>query len=124
MAQDLTPLSIAQRLQIWGQVARQVIDLRFACVIGLLAFMLAVSVDSRGNAAEAADLANAAYRPTAVVITSSVTNQPQSTLLADDADGTIPATANRLRHGTMTSAIMTSSRMTKAHLFTGFSTED
>jgi hypothetical protein len=105
-------------------MARQVVDLRLACVIGLLAFMVAVSIDSGGNAAEAADLANPAYRPAAVVITAAVTNQPQSTLLPADADGTTPAAALRLRHGMMTSAIMTSSRLTEAHFFTELPAEE
>jgi hypothetical protein len=103
-------------------VARQVIDLRFACVIGLLAFMIAVSVDSGGNAAEAADLTHSAYRPALVVIAS--TSQPQSTVLATDAEETTPATVRRLHHSRMTSAIMTSSRMTKAHFFTDLPTEE
>ncbi|MFH7244466.1 MAG: hypothetical protein ACHWZW_16645 [Spirulina sp.] len=124
MAQDFPPLSSSQRLRAWGQIARQVVDLRLAFVIGLLAFMIAVSVDSGGNAAEAADLVNSAYRPAATVITASVTNPSPSTLPAADANGATPATARRLHHGMMTSAIMTSSRMTEAHFFTELPAED
>ncbi len=105
-------------------MARQVVDLRLACVIGLLAFLIAVSVDSGGNAAEASDLANSAYRPAAVVITASATNPPRSTLLAADADGATPATSLGLHHGMITSAIMTSSRLTEAHFFTELSAEE
>lgn len=111
MADHTSPLSVAQRLQHWSQVARQVIDIRLALVIGLLAFMVAVSVDSAGNAAAAADLPSSA-RPAVVV-----TLIPETA--AELPDGVVSAaTARRLHHGTMTSALTTSNRLTEAHLFT------
>lgn len=100
-------------------MARQVIDLRLALVIGLLAFVLAVSLDSAGNAAAAADFDSSTYRPapTATRVTPQPAPTPVSDLDLEDA-------AARLRHGLMTSPILTSNRLTEAHLFTDLPVEE
>jgi hypothetical protein len=117
LAEHISPLPIAQRLRKWGQIVQQVIDLRLALVIALLAFVLVISLDSAGNTAEAADLANSTYRASPPVTTVA----PQPSL----AVGSAPAleVPHRLRHGLMTSAILTSNRLTEAHLFTDLSTD-
>jgi hypothetical protein len=103
----------------------QLIDLRLALVIGLLAFMVAVGFDSAGNQAEAADLM---YRNTlspvpSVAVVNSVPSSARTSsasdkrLSANQTDASL-ATARRLRHGTLTSAVMTSNRLTQAHFFT------
>ncbi|MBD1875786.1 hypothetical protein H6F75_20080 [Nodosilinea sp. FACHB-131] len=93
----------------------QIVDIRLALVIGLAAFMLAVGFDSSGNKAEAADLATG---PSLVPVSVSVTATPSYAFagqpLVRDAQ---LATARRLRHGSLTSAIMTSNRLTDAHFF-------
>lgn len=101
-------------------MARQVLDLRLALVMALLAFVLAVSLDSAGNAAEAADLANPTYRavPIVTMVVPPPSTAPESGLALDTLD-----TARRLHHGLMTSAILTSNRLTEAHLFTDLSTD-
>jgi hypothetical protein len=99
--------------------ALQLIDIRLALLIGLAAFMLAVGFDSSGNRAEAADLVKSAS-----LVPVRVSAQPtpiargygaDASLLSSDAQ---LATARRLRHGTLTSAIMTNNRLTEAHFFT------
>lgn len=98
----------------------QIIDIRLALLIGLAAFMLAVGFDSSGNQAEAADLiTQASLVPVRV---STPVTSPDGlgygfglTATSDDSQS---ATALRLRHGTLTSAIMTSNRLTEAHFFT------
>jgi hypothetical protein len=99
--------------------ALQLIDIRLALLIGLAAFMLAVGFDSSGNRAEAADLVTRASlvpvrvsaQPTPVVSGYGT----DASLLSSDAQ---LATARRLRHGTLTSAILTNNRLTEAHFFT------
>jgi hypothetical protein len=98
-------------------MARQVIDLRLALVMALLAFVLAVSLDSAGNAAEAADLANATYRPGPLVTI--VASQPSPSMASAPA----LEAPRRLHHGLMTSAILTNNRLTEAHLFTDVTTD-
>jgi len=101
-------------------MARQVIDLRLALVMALLAFVLVVSLDSAGNKAEASDLANSAYSaaPTATMVVPPLSTAPELGLAPDTLD-----TTHRLHHGLMTSAILTSNRLTEAHLFTDLSTD-
>ncbi|TVQ06792.1 MAG: hypothetical protein EA368_16135 [Leptolyngbya sp. DLM2.Bin27] len=99
--------------------ALQLIDIRLALVIGLAAFMLAVGFDSSGNRAEAADLVTRAA-PVPVRVSVQAAPSPrgyaaEGALLPSDAQ---LATARRLRHGTLTSAIMTNNRLTEAHFFT------
>lgn len=102
----------------------QLIDVRLALLIGLAAFMLAVGFDSAGNRAEAADLVTrASLVPVRVSAqTNSVGSYPLAASGVSEAgqlvdDGQL-ATARRLRHGTLTSAIMTNNRLTEAHFFT------
>ncbi|QQE63564.1 hypothetical protein GFS31_02310 [Leptolyngbya sp. BL0902] len=119
MADHTSSLSIGQRIQAWGQIASQVIGLRLALAMGLLAFVFAVSLDSAGNAAEAADLASPAYYAAPMVMMV----EPQSDPIpAPDFDLENLA-SSRLRHGLVTSAILTSNRLTEAHLFTDLTVE-
>ncbi|MEB3290529.1 MAG: hypothetical protein VKI82_11485 [Leptolyngbya sp.] len=119
MAEYISHGSIMQRLRGWSQVVRQIIDPRLALVVGLLAFVLVVSLDSAGNSAQAADLANPANRPS-ITVTLAV---PQG---AGEAEPTSTwdnsGTARRLHHGLMTSPLMTSNRLTDAHFFTDLPT--
>lgn len=116
MTERNSPLSIAQRIQLWGRMARQVIDLRLALVMALLTFVLAVSLDSAENTAEAADLAPSTYRPIPTVVM--VAPQPSAMDAAPALE--VP---RRLHHGLMTSAILTNNRLTEAHLFTDMTTD-
>jgi hypothetical protein len=93
----------------------QIIDLRLALLIGLAAFLVAVSFDASGNPAEAADLVNqASLVPVAVTVTPEDL-RPRDALATPEAS---LAANSRLRHGGLTSALMTSSRLTDAHFFT------
>jgi hypothetical protein len=109
-------------LQAWAYQGLQIIDLRLALVISAIAFLLVVSVDSAGNPAEAADLA--ARSPQVPVSFIQVDSAPGLSDPSFNQAFTAPAIggpsspAYRLHHGTMTSAIMTSSRLTQAHFFT------
>ncbi|MEA5449399.1 hypothetical protein VB780_12520 [Leptolyngbya sp. CCNP1308] len=100
----------------------QIIDIRLALLIGLAAFMLAVGFDSSGNKAEAADLiTGSASMPVSVsVAESSATYSFTGETLVDN--GQI-ATARRLRHGSLTSSIITSNRLTEAHFFVDLPSE-
>ncbi|MGB3201061.1 MAG: hypothetical protein WBA99_09165 [Nodosilinea sp.] len=97
----------------------QVIDIRLALVIGLAAFMLAVGFDSSGNHAEAADLVNRASLVPVRVSTQRAA-APDNSVWAPTSSGNEAqlATAQRLRHGHLTSAILTNNRLTEAHFFT------
>ena len=93
----------------------QIVDIRLALVIGLAAFMLAVGFDSSGNKAEAADLVTS---PSLVPVSVSVSTAPSYAFAGQPLVGDAQlATARRLRHGSLTSAIMTSNRLTNAHFF-------
>ncbi|MGB3137116.1 MAG: hypothetical protein WBG38_13375 [Nodosilinea sp.] len=112
-----TLLTSVQNVATW---VLQVIDVRLALLIGLAAFMLAVGFDSSGNRAEAADFASQSLVP--VGLSPALT--PPSTLLVSPTTGsTQRATAHRLRHGTLTAPILTSSRLTDAHFFTDLPAE-
>lgn len=94
----------------------QIIDLRLALLIGLAAFMLAVGFDSSGNRAEAADLVT---RSSVVPVSVRMAEASSSYAFAGEplvGDAQL-ATARRLRHGSLTSAIITSNRLTGAHFF-------
>ena len=94
----------------------QLIDARLALLIGLAAFMLAVGFDSSGNPAEAADLAT---RATLVPVRVAAAVPSNFSLEPPPAAGDAQlATARRLRHGNLTSAIITNNRLTEAHFFT------
>ncbi|PSN14511.1 hypothetical protein C7293_11340 [filamentous cyanobacterium CCT1] len=96
----------------------QVIDIRLALLIGLAAFMLAVGFDSSGNRAEAADLAaQSALVP--VTVSAQMTPAGSSVFVpSTTASDAQLAAARRLRHGNLTSAILTNNRLTEAHFFT------
>jgi hypothetical protein len=108
-------------LQAWAYQGLQIIDLRLALVIGAIAFLLVVSVDSAGNPAEAADFARAPQVPVSLVQVDSASGLGDPSF---NRGFTAPELGHpsspdyRLHHGTMTSAIMTSSRLTQAHFFT------
>lgn len=93
----------------------QIIDIRLALVIGLAAFMLAVGFDSSGNRAEAADLVTTSSLVPVRVASVSSTYSLAEGSGAEDAQ---LATARRLRHGSLTSAILTNNRLTDSHFFT------
>jgi hypothetical protein len=97
----------------------QVIDIRLALLIGLATFMLAVGFDSSGNHANAADLVTQASR-VPVRVSAPVASAPGNSYFAPSAiaDDAQLATARRLRHGNVTSAILTNNRLTEAHFFT------
>ncbi len=95
----------------------QVVDIRLALLIGLAAFMLAVGFDSSGNHAEAADLLN---RSSLVPVPVKMAQASPSYSVVEElplGDAQL-ATAHRLRHGGLTSAIITNNRLTEAHFFT------
>lgn len=115
MIQRRHPHGILQWLQGRGQVLCQIIDLRLALVVGLLTFLLAVGVDSAGNAAEAATLVNPAYPP-GVVVTPVAPQPATAAVVSPGLDD--QAVARRLHHGILTSAILTNNRLTEAHFFT------
>lgn len=95
--------------------ALQLIDLRLAIVIGLVTFMVAVSVDASGNPAEAADLVNRSALVPVAIAPAPQASAPNG-LYGDDLAQL--SSAHRLHHGGLTSAIMTSNRLTDAHFFT------
>ncbi|PZU95136.1 MAG: hypothetical protein DCF32_22590 [Leptolyngbya sp.] len=108
-----TFLSFVQDVAFW---VLQIVDIRLALVIGLAAFMLAVGFDSSGNRAEAADLATgSALVPVSITMTAAPTYAFEGQPQASDVQ---LATARRLRHGSLTSAIITNNRLTDAHFFT------
>lgn len=99
--------------------AIQIIDIRLALLIGVAAFMLAVGFDSSGNQAAAADLAPGAA-PVPVMVSASFDSGVESARFqsVNPVSDAQLATARRLRHGTLTSAILTNNRLTEAHFFT------
>jgi hypothetical protein len=120
-----TPSNFLASLQDVLFQAGQIIDVRLALLIGLIAFFVAVGFDSSGNQAEAADL----LRQSQMVPTPTITVVEGGNFTTDGTiaasvrqgtgrDITSLATAKRLRHGTLTGALMTSSRLTQAHFFT------
>ncbi len=126
MSQDTeTPSNFLANLQDALFQAGQIIDIRLALLIGLLAFFVAVGFDSSGNRAEAADLLRQSQRASAPSVTvlevgAFTTNDDIVDFTQQPAKGDTSslAMARRLRHGTLTSAVMTSSRLTQAHFFT------
>ncbi|PSR18370.1 hypothetical protein C8255_07765 [filamentous cyanobacterium CCP3] len=96
----------------------QVIDIRLALLIGLAAFMLAVGFDSSGNQAEAADLVTQASLVPVRVSTQAVSSTSVFFEAPEVLDAAQLTTARRLRHGNLTSAIITNNRLTDAHFFT------
>ncbi|MGG6241271.1 hypothetical protein ACQ4N7_21825 [Nodosilinea sp. AN01ver1] len=102
----------------------QVIDIRLALLIGLAVFMLAVGFDSSGNQAEAADLVTqSALVPVRVSARAASLDGDffDPSAASDDAQ---LVTARRLRHGSLTSAILTNNRLTEAHFFTELPAEE
>ena len=95
----------------------QIIDIRLALVIGLAAFMLAVGFDSSGNQAEAADLVTQSSMVPVNVAASPVGYEPVGYEIMPLKGEAQLAAARRLRHGTLTSAIITNNRLTDAHFF-------
>ncbi len=125
-----TPSNFLANLQdVLFQVG-QIVDLRLALLIGLLAFFVVVGFDSSGNRAEAADLLRQGQMVPAVSVAQPSIAIVETNVSGQAADNAVPgvqragsdirrlATAKRLRHGTLTGAVMTSSRLTQAHFFT------
>lgn len=115
----------------WGELIQdlgygllQLVDIRLALIIGLIAFLMAVGIDSSGNRAEAADLI---YSPT------HVQSRPASSLiqsgheLAGIENGPMaehnPQVVKRLRHSNLAGALVTGNRLTRAHFFTDISAQ-
>ena len=122
-----TPSNFLANLQDVLLQAGQIIDIRLALLIGLIAFFIAVGFDSSGNQAEAADLLRQTQplsAPTVTVTEKSIANARANLTISGaqstEGGGNTPglSAAQRLRHGTLTSAMMTSSRLTQAHFFT------
>jgi hypothetical protein len=101
----------------------QVIDIRLALLIGLAAFMLAVGFDSSGNQAKAADLVTqSSLMPVRVSAPAAFAPDNSFFVPSATAGDAQLATARRLRHGNLTSAIITNNRLTDAHFFTDLPT--
>jgi hypothetical protein len=105
--------------------AVQVIDLRLALGMGLLTFLVAVGFDSAGNQAEAADLMYRQGLPPTITVTlvdpvqRDLPGSPAPQITTIPQGDMVPvAITKRLRHGTLTGAVITSSRLTQAHFFT------
>ncbi len=111
-------------LQDWAYQGLQIIDIRLALVLALLGFFVTVSFDSGGNPAAAADLVSPGVLPVPVAavdmntVSYSLPGSLSAQAQAPSLEAQQLATARRLRHGTLTSAIMTSNRLTEAHFFT------
>ncbi len=115
-----TPLSQQNRAESWGHRIWRRLSVRGILVVAIALFAIAVGIDALHHPASAADLGTvqiemalgrvvaAPDQETAPV------RQPGSTYLEFD-----PTTAERLSHSDLTSAIMTRSRLTHAHFFTG-----
>jgi hypothetical protein len=100
----------------------QIIDIRLALLIGLAAFMLAVGFDSSGNRAEAADLVTgSALVPVSVRVSEASASYAFAGEPLAGSDQLV--TARRLRHGSLTSSIITSNRLTGAHFFVDLPSE-
>ncbi|MGD1929185.1 MAG: hypothetical protein ACFB12_09750 [Leptolyngbyaceae cyanobacterium] len=91
-------------------------------LLGVAVFMTAVGIDSRQQAA-AADISSATGPSREFVrtvnsnsVTAAVVSRPSS--VAGSYREYDAETANRLRHGALTSASLTASRLTRSHLFT------
>jgi hypothetical protein len=117
--------TVWRTIQDWLYEILKLIDVRLALAIGLIAFLVAVGFDSAGNHAAAADLANRGHsKPVVTVVTQSSMNTAPAKSAGFSAQGLIQpndprlATARRLHHGTLTGAVITSSRLTQAHFFT------
>ncbi|MBD0267273.1 MAG: hypothetical protein ICV77_03160 [Cyanobacteria bacterium Co-bin8] len=118
--------NLLQMLLNWGYWVLRLIDLRLAIVIGSSVFLLAVGLDSSANYATAADLRQASIQATPAAFNQAqvlkrVPKQVQPEPDLEDEASYLefdPAIANRLKHGDLTSASLTSSRLTRAHFFT------
>ena len=117
-------LTLWSLLQDWAYQSLQLIDLRLALVLALIGFLVTVGLDSGGNPAAAADLVNPGVLPVPVAaverysVSDSWSGSRSAQAQVPALEAQQLATARRLRHGTLTSAIMTSNRLTEAHFFT------
>jgi hypothetical protein len=110
-------LSWQQQLSNWGYALLQIIDLRLAIALAVAVFLLAVGVDSSGNYAAAADLDVAVQQQAFAMSAPLLKVEPEPP--AQQAERL--EVANRLRHSEMVHATMTSSHLTRSHLFSDFS---
>lgn len=106
-----------QRFLNWGYALLQIIDMRLAVALAIATFLIAISIDSSGNYAAAADLDAAVQRQTLELTApplhaESASPQQQTRRLA---------LANRLRHSELTHASLTRDHLTRAHFFSDFS---
>ena len=106
---------------LWLRPLWRRLTVSFVFMLGVAVFMTAVGIDSRQQAS-AADMSSATGPSQELVrtvnsssVTATLVSHPPSVVGSYreyDAE-----TANRLRHGALTSASLTASRLTKSHLF-------
>ncbi len=102
----------------------KLVDIRLALLICLATFMLAVGLDSSGNAAQAADLVGQSS-PVPVTLSAgaeALLSIPQNYPASVDSE-VQQATARRLRHSSLTGASLINNRLTDAYLFTDLPSE-
>lgn len=106
---------------LWLRALWRRLTVSFVLLLGMAVFMTAVGIDSRQQAS-AADMSSAT-EPSREFVRTVNSNSVAAVLVSHppsvagsyreyDAE-----TANRLRHGALTSASLTASRLTKSHLF-------
>ncbi|PSN18012.1 hypothetical protein C7271_14765 [filamentous cyanobacterium CCP5] len=117
MVEPEAELNWQQRLANWGYTLLQIIDLRLAIALAVAAFLLAVGVDSSGNLASASALDAAVQQQAFEMSAPRLKVEPESPAQQTER----LEVANRLRHSEMVHASMTSSHLTRAHLFSDFS---
>lgn len=112
MLHENFPPSVWRRLRDWGQMAQRMIDLRLALIVGVLAFWVAVSFDSGGNLAAAADLTMAT---TSTAVTQSPLPSDDGPVVAPDP---LAALGGLHSHRAITRATVTKGHLTRARLVT------
>ncbi|ASC71473.1 hypothetical protein XM38_024250 [Halomicronema hongdechloris C2206] len=112
---------LSQLIGRGADISRQ-IGFRVACLIGVIVFLIVVSVDSAGNLAAAADLNHQGNdRVNAESIAPAETASPQlASSVQPSYVNFTPQQAERLTHGDLLRANMTRSQLTRAHFFTDF----
>ncbi|NJL48540.1 MAG: hypothetical protein HC929_14980 [Leptolyngbyaceae cyanobacterium SM2_5_2] len=115
----------------WAKLALQVIDMRLALVMGLLAFLITVSFDAARNPAEASDFTNRARFQAGLLPVTVVQRQANAaqgtakssleTATATSAQATDSQTQLHYspHHGMITSASVVDDRITAARFLSG-----
>ncbi|MGF1524171.1 MAG: hypothetical protein ACFBSF_17770 [Leptolyngbyaceae cyanobacterium] len=116
-----------KELQRWAEALQRYLTTRLLIVMAVLVLFTVVSVDSFQNTASAADISTSEVEASVLSVFSTelqAETLPQPTVREEDhpSDNTYlefdSETAARLRRSGLTSASMTRSRLTDAHLFT------